>query len=357
MTYQCRIKFISHVDHGDIILGKTSKSLSQKTYEHEFTASADTGKILSLRNLRPGLDRGIELISFEIDGFNLPEPKEFTRFKMLDNPYVENKIIKEKELFFNGELEFEINEDRLCWFPTYYSKNKIDFVYQNNLATCTGAEGCWGGEDVEHTKEYFNVPFDPSISPKQGDNFALGCSQTYGTSMDKARTWPALMGYRNFGVPAGGIDSIYYNAHRIIELYKPGSMIIMFPTLTRRLIEFQKGDYFFRVPAHLNHLEEVFDRDYYWIKSDKLSQMLSAVIQEIVTDEENEYSKKFLQLISTLPCDISVSSWDQETYEILPNYFKKILPFFDRLDRASDSTHYGPKSHKNWVEKLKNHKI
>ena len=355
MTYQCRIKFISHVDNGDIILGKVSESLRRKTYEHEFTASATTGKILSLRNLRLGLDRGVELISFEIDGFNLPEPKEFTRFKMLDNPYVENKIIKEKELFFNGELEFEINEARLCWFPTYYSKNNVDFVYQNNQATCTGAEGCWDGEDAEHTKEYFNVPFDPSMSPKQGDNFALGCSQTYGTSLDKASTWPSLMGYRNFGVPGGGVDSIYYNAHRIVELYKPQSMIIMFPTLDRRLLEFQKGEYFFRIPICSNIEYNLLDR--YWVSSGELLKMISNLQREVVLDEDNQYSQKFLQSVSALPCDISVSSWDQETYEILPNYFKKVLPFFNRLDRASDGTHYGPKSHKNWVKKLKNHNM
>ena len=355
MTYQCRIKLISHVDHGDITLGKLSEGLQQKTYEHEFTASGTDERILSLKNLKPGLDKGVELISLEVDGYHLPEPKEFTRFMMLDNPYVDNKIIQEKELFFNGELSFELDEDRLLWFQTYYSKNKIDFVYPNNLATCTGVEGCWDGEDVEHTKEYLNVPFDPSISPKQGDNFALGCSQTYGTAVDKTKTWPALLGYRNFGVPAGGIDSIYYNAHRIVELFKPESMIIMFPILARRLLEFQKGEYFFRMPICSN-IEYTY-LDHYWISSEELLKMISHLQREIVLDQDDEYSKHYLQKISALPCDIRVSSWDQETYEILPNYFQKVLPFFDQVDKALDGAHHGPKSHKNWIEKFKNHNI
>ena len=357
MTYQCRIKFISHVDHGDITVGQLSEGLQLKTYEHEFTASGTSGKILSLKNLKPGLNKGVELISFEVDGFNLPEPKEFTRFEMLDNPYVDNKIIEEKELFFNGELSYQIDEDRLRWFPTYYSKKKIDFVYPNNLATCTGIEGCWEGEDVEHTKEYLNVPFDPSMSPKQGDNFALGCSQTYGTAVDKNITWPALIGYRNFGFSGAGIDSIYYNASRIIELFNPSSLIIMFPTLSRRLLEFQKGEHFFRIPVSVNEFDKVYGRDHYWIGSEELEKMLSNVQRRIVLDQYNDYSKHYLQKISALPCDIRVSSWNQETYEILPNYFQKVLPFFDKIDRALDGAHHGPKSHKNWIEKLENHNI
>ena len=357
MTYQCKIKFISHVDHGDIILGGVSKSLSQKTYEHEFTASDKTGIILSLRNLKPALNKGVELLSLEIDGFLLPDPKEFTHFKMLDNPYVDNKTIVEKELFFNGDLAYEIDEDRLHWFPTYYSKKKLDFVYHNNLATCTGVEGCWEGEDVQHTKEYLNVPFHPTMSPEQGGNFALGCSQTYGTSLDKSRTWPALIGYMNFGMPASGIDSIYYNANRIVELFKPKSMIIMFSTLTRRLLEFQKGEYFFRVPVSVNVFDEMYYHDYYWIDAKELKKITSNIQRQIVLDQDNDYPKHFLQKISALPCDIRVSSWDQETYDILPNYFKKVLPFFEKVDLALDGEHHGPKSHKNWIENLKNHNI
>ena len=97
MTYQCKIKFTSHVDHGDIIIGKVAKSLLRKTYEHEFTASETKERIFSLKNLSTGLDKGVELISFEIDGFTLPDPKKFTCFKMEGNPYVDNTILKEKE--------------------------------------------------------------------------------------------------------------------------------------------------------------------------------------------------------------------------------------------------------------------
>ena len=70
MTYQCRIKLVSHLDHGKITMGEMSERLSQKTYEHRFTAPGKKTKIFSLEELSPGLDKGVELISLEIDGFH-----------------------------------------------------------------------------------------------------------------------------------------------------------------------------------------------------------------------------------------------------------------------------------------------
>jgi len=366
MTYQCRIKFTSHVDHGDIILGKVSERLRRKTYEHEFTASANTGKILSLRNLRPGLDRGIELISFEIDSFLLSNPGEFTSFQIIDNfrPYIgTRRLSKDKNLVFNGDLEFEIDQDKLCWFPYYYSASKIDFVYYNYLATCQGVEGCWPGEETEHTDQYLNVPWHPSVKPGANSKFALGCSMTHGTALDRNLVWPTLVGYDNFGVPGAGVDSIFYNAYRLVELFKPESIIIMFPDLSRRLLEFEKRGYFFRIPiipttiSEDTELSTFLGINNYWIDKQEIKNLIKQKWKQMLLDETNDHSKYYLQKIANLSCDIHVSSWNPETYEILPKYFKNVLPFFDKIDLALDKNHYGPKSHKNWVEKIKNHNI
>jgi hypothetical protein len=355
MTYQCRIKLVSHLDHGKITMGEMSERLSQKTYEHRFTAPGKKTKIFSLEELSPGLDKGVELISLEIDGFHVHEIEKFTQFEMIGNPYVENDRIKEKEFRFNGVFELDIDHSRLFWFPHYYSKRKIDFVYGNNLHTCTGVEGCWGGENLVHTEGLINAPFDRSVSPKQGDNFALGCSQTYGSAVDKNRTWPALIGYHNFGTPGAGVDSIFYNAYRIVELFKPKTMIIVFPSLSRRLLEFQRGDYFFRIPCSINDLwsGELYEKDHYWIDRKQLGEMLLNIEKQMVEDTDDQYSKNFLTRISDLPCDTYVSSWNHETYEILPKYFKNVLPFFDKIDLALDQKHHGPLSHEKWAEKIK----
>jgi hypothetical protein len=250
----------------------------------------------------------------------------------------------------------KIDKDKLYWFPTYYSKNKIDFVYFNNLATCQSVEGCWEGEKTGHLSRHLNVPYHPSVNPNVNDKFALGCSITYGTAMDRTRTWPALMGYENFGVSSAGIDSIFYNASRLVELFKPKTMIIMFPNMFRRLLEFERGGYFFRIPIAINPLGKLYDQDYHWIGSKEIKDLVLKTQRQIVIDQNNDHSKHskhYLQKISDLSCDIRVSSWSRETYEILPDYFEKILPFFEKMDLALDNSHYGPLSHQRWVEKLK----
>lgn len=364
MTYQCRIELVSHLDQGKITMGEVSERLSQKTYEHRFTATGKKTKIFSLEDLSPGLDKGIELISLEIDGFRLSDIEKFTQFEMIGNPYVDNDRIKKKDLRFNGVLELDIDPG-LFWFPYYYSKRKIDFVYNNGLHTCTGVEGCWPGEDPCHTEELINAPFDQSLSPKQQDNFALG-SRTYGTAVDRNRTWPALLGYHNFGIPGSGVDSIFYNAYRIVELFKPKTMIIVFPSLSRRLIEFQVRDYFFRIPCTINNnysthseitlswaAKKLYEKDHYWIDKRQLKEMFLNRLQQIIEDTDDQYSKNFLDKISNLPCDIYVSSYSHKTYKILPKYFKNVLPFFDKIDLALDQTHHGPLSHEKWAEKIK----
>ena len=331
MIYQVKIKIQSHVEHGNIIIGDQSLPLSKKIFEHEFNTTGSTEKILSIDGLSPGLDKAVEIEWCEIDGYVLPEPEIFFTFQMLGNPYVENVSIKEKVIAFNGDLEFKVDQDRLLYFPYHYSKNRIDFVYNNH--------------------------FGKFQAPNPAGKIALGCSQTFGIGIDKTETWPALLGYDNYGVPAIGVDAIFCNAKRIIELYQPKSMIIMFPNMDRRLLQFQKGDYYFRIPVLINHLEDLFDQDYYWIKSDELKQKISSECNEIIKDEDNEHSKKFLQLISALPCDIHVSSWSNGTYEQLPKYFKNVLPSFEGVDKSSDGQHYGPLSHKKWAESIKNHNI
>jgi hypothetical protein len=366
MTFRCRLKIRSHVDHGDIMIGEESHSLSKKIYEYEFTSLGSREKILSLKNLAPGLDEGVELISCEIDGLLLSNPEEFTSFQMLDNPYVDNRLIKERNLVFNGDLEFKIDKDKLYWFPTYYSKNKIDFVYQNNLATCQGVEGCWQDEKTEHLSGATNIPYDPSVKPEVNDKFALGCSVTYGTAVDRTQTWPALLGYENFGVPGAGVDAIFYNAYKIVELFKPKTMIIMFPDMSRRMLEFERKGHFFRMPitsSTRGFLTGDFNqgtfplRPNFWIGSKEINELVLQRERQMVEDENNDHSKHYLQKISALPCDIRVSSYNLETYKILPNYFKNVLPFFNSLDKALDDSHPGPLSHKNWVEELKNHNI
>ncbi len=358
MIFQCRIKIKSHIDHGSIIIGGITHQLERKTYEHEFSSEGSSQRIVSLSNLKPGLDTGVEISGLEIDSFSPPDPKHFLRFRMINNRYVDNRVINETNLVFNGDLSLDINLDRLLYFPHYYSKKKFDFVYLNNYLTCTGPEGCWDGEESVHDDLFPNQPYDPSIIPSASDNFALGCSFTYGTAMDRSKCWPSLIGYRNFGLGGSGIDAIFNNASQLIEMFKPKKIIILFPNLERRLLEFKSKGHHFRIPNGINGiLGEMYEQDHYWIDRKELKALEQENQKLIIEDKDNVYSKSFLEKISKLPCDIGVSSWSPETYKTLPKYFKNILPLFEKIDFALDDTHPGVESHKNWVEKIKNHKI
>lgn len=369
MNYQCRIELRSHINHGEIVLGDVVHELEEKEYHHSFTSAGDRDRIISIRGLSSGLERGIEILSVEIDGFVLPERfiTLFVSFSMEGNPYVDNRVINEKEIMFNGGVVFTVDKEILMYFPWYHSKKEIDFVYLNKLATCTNSVGCWSGEGDIHPDEWPNVPYDPLIKCQKGDDFALGCSVTYGTAVEKSLTWPSLLELHNFGQPGMGVDSIYHIASQVVGKWSPGRMIILFPELSRRLIKFRRGDYHFRFPCTIrgpvnlgfDPLDQSLDAysDYYHLKAKELYGMFQDVKKEMVLDNGNTYSRRYLKLISELPCEIQVSSWNKETYEILPNHFKNVLPFFNRTDRALDASHPGPLSHENWVEELKNHNI
>lgn len=298
MDFKYKLKFISHTDQGTVNLG--DRVIDLKTgieFEHDFVIAMGQGKqILSIKNLPAGISKGLEIYEMKVNDFKIKNPQTYTSFRMKDNPYVQNRMIKEKFLVFNGELFLDVDYDRLLWFPHFYSKDRIDFTYSNNLVSCQGEEGCWDGEKTEHEDQYVNVPFHPSISPMMGDKFGLGCSMTYGTGVDKKLTWPALIGYHNLAIPGSGIDAIYYNARRLTDLYRPKKMIILFPGMARGLIEFERNGYFFRVPVGVAQpLGSLYDEDYFWISSREISEMAQKTQKEMVLDENHEYSHTYLR--------------------------------------------------------------
>lgn len=363
MTYHCRIELQSHINHGEIVLGDSIHQLEERKYQHDFTSPGDGDKIISLRGLPPGLDRGIEILSIEIDGSFLPYHliPMFLPFVMEGNLYVANQKINEKEIMFNGVFTFMVDRDRLMYFPWYYSKKEIDFIYLNRLATCTNSFGCWEAEENTHEDEWSNVPYDPSLNCNHGDNFAIGCSVTYGTAVEKNLTWPSLLGYHNFGQPGIGIDSIYHIASQIVKQWSPRKIIILFPELTRRLIKFKKGDYYFRFPCTIdgpvNPKVSSGTSDFYYLKAKELDRMFEQIKKEMILDEENTYSRHHLRLLAELPCEIHVSSWHESTYKILPEFFDNVLPLFERYGMTIDGQHPDAESHKKWVENIKNHNI
>ena len=374
MKTTCQLTFKNHLGDGKINTGDSSQDSKTKTFE--INREIDTSiavKVLSLTELPAGIKNGLVIDQMTVDGIKV-DPRIHTRFRMVDNPYVENRHINESNLVFNGDLYIDINEPDLFWFPYFYSNKKIDFVFQNNLASCQSEDGCWEGESEPHRDEKLNVPFDPGINFEKGDLIALGCSVTYGNSLPKAKRWPDQLGLKNFGVPGLGIDSIYYNARMMSDIYQPGSITILFPNMARRLLEFESKGNYFRMSCPYNKqvirnpldylkkflLELIEDpadkdtyRDHFWISREAIQKLTEETIKKIVDDVDYDHSRGYLEKIASLPCPVMVSSWDEETYDILPQYFKNVLPFFKKVDVAKDGKHPGPDSHRFWADSVK----
>ena len=363
----CELILESHINEGRISIGSAEELIKKQKYHIKINIKENEEKnIISLSKLPPGLKKGLEIISFKIDNVDLLllnhlETKDFCYFEMKGNPYVDNIAIAETMIVFNGNLIIKLNLRKILWFPTYYSKKQQDFVFDNNHETCTNADGCYHGEINPHDGRWLNIPYSQKIDLKN-KKIALGCSVTYGTGISKLKTWPALLGFSNYGVPGAGVDSIYFNLVSLSAVSTIKSVIILLPDLSRRLITFKKKNYYFRIPFTINtNISDQFKNDYFWLNQKKYQELKDEIISSMVKDRTSEYSKKYLEKLSLLPHDIKVSSWSRETYDLLTKYFQNILPFFEKIDHANDDQnnipHPGSLSHYQWVEKIKNNNI
>lgn len=356
-----KIKIVlrSHLSKGQIIINGTRESLSMTDYLCEFDPDGpDSGIIASVSGMPPGIKKGIELVCFDLNGrnlFDIPHLslKDFCVFRMKDNPYVSNETIAERNIVFNGDLVLSLDREKVFWFPFHYSERPDGFVYGNNQTSCENDDGCYHGEKKEHLDTWSNLPFH-GIDLSRSTKVAVGCSVTYGTGVSKSHVWPTLLGFTNMGVPAVGIDAIYYNLETLLNTgTSPEQVIILFPSLERRLARFERDGMHFRIPIVIHGGQSARENNFFWADQNQLQGMADRTRQEAISDTENLYSKGFMDKIARLPISVAVSSWSKDTYQILPHYFERVLPFFEVLDDANDDPpHPGPLSHRKWAEKI-----
>lgn len=250
-----------------------------------------------------------------------------------------------------------ILKNNSTWFPHFYSKRKVDYVYSNNLATCRNLDGCYHGESKGHLDIYFNTPYHPKVNGLRTSKIGLGCSMTFGTGVEKHKTWPALLGYKNLGMPGIGVDGIYYNLVRLIEDFRPHKVIICFPNMERKLLIFKKKNFYFRIPVSVSDDMPNYDRDFFCISRSEIKELIMKTKEQIQKENIIEYSSHFLKKISKLDVDLTVGTWCEYTMPHLSHFFKNPLPLFYKHDLSNDRQHHGVESHKNWAEIIKNHKI
>jgi hypothetical protein len=346
------------ITHGEI----DGVHLSVGNYQLEYDVELDKiSNLFVLKNLKPGLERGFTIEKILFDGFEIFYWKDFLSFEMLDNRFVENRLLgRENELRFNGVMRICIESKKINYSRW---KNIDGWVFNQNLHSCTNDDGCYLGEKNEHKEEFISLPYKKDIfynKNKKTDYLILGCSVTYGTAVEKNKIWPNLIGKKNINlsVPGFGIDTIYITLKNALKEFSFKKLIILFPNLERRLFQIGKKQNALSIPLTIN-MEitdiEFQESNYYGIDSKDFLQGYQKTKKKIIKDINNIYSKKIMAKISKLfdKNKIFVSSWNRETYKILPNHFKNILPFFETIDLANDKKHMGPKSHEKWANSIK----
>jgi hypothetical protein len=329
-------------------------------YQFEYDVELDKiSSLFTIKNLNIGLKTGFTIEKILFDGFPVSLWRDFLSFEMTDNPYVDNQLLEgENDIRFNGTMRICINSKKI-YFNPWATVN--GWIYNQNLHSCTNDDGCYHGEKNHHIEQFISLPYRKDIfynSHKKTNYLVLGCSVTYGIGIEKNKIWPNLITKKNINLscPGFGVDSIYITLKKALQEFSFDKVIILFPSLSRRLMKIKNINTVCLIPVvpALNMNSPIYKNNYYGMTKDHLSLQVEKTKRKIVSDLDNIYSKKFLNKISriVMPENLFVSSWDKNTYKILSNYFVNILPVFALADLANDNQHPGAISHENWVKSI-----
>jgi hypothetical protein len=341
------------------------QSLKVGKYKFDYDVELDkTFTLFTLKNLKPGLSQGFIIEKILFDGFEINHWKDFLSFNMIDNPYVKNILLdRENDLRFNGEMKILLDSKKVFWNFWYSSKKKIGWIFNQNFHGCKNEDGCYVGEKNPHEENFLYLPYDKNIfyeKNKQTEYLILGCSITYGAGIEKNKIWPNKINKKNINLSCSsfGVDSIYITLKNALQEFTFDKVIILFPDLNRRLLRIKNYETIYSIPLTIRHEinSPAFLNNYYGITKKNLSLGIDKTKRKMCNDIDNIYSKKIMKKISNIfnVDKIFVSSWNRETYQLLPKYFKNILPFFDRIDLANDNDHPGAKSHEKWAISINN---
>jgi hypothetical protein len=187
-------------------------------------------------------------------------------------------------------------------------------IYQNNNGKLEGGR--------QHDPIYNNENVGRQI-------YTFGCSWTYGWDLEQTQTFTHLLGDKNtsvhnYGAGGTGLD---FAVKTLSEVY--------IPTSTRQIFIITVPHYFRRT----------------WFDDGGVVMKAWQVKEKVDINEYNNYSY-FLHHYNMLNTfvgrdKIIWGTWDMD----LPK--DKFDVFFERIDYTEDGLHPGPKSHKQYAEKIK----
>lgn len=376
MKYNCKIKTKIITSGFPIIISCNGEEIVlDRDCDHDFELELSyTGVdpiLLSVKGIKPGGKQRVSVTDILINGARLMDYRKFCLFERKNNLYIENiPVESEPELSFNGNFILNIskNPDQFRWFSFYFSKKRIDFVYNNTQHDCHAEYGCYEAcicpKTTTHVLSWQNKPHRDYAVDRSYEYACFGCSVTYGSAIPLSETWPSQLsrklnvGVLNFGVPRIGIDGILHNLISAVQKFKIKNIVILLPNLERRLSRIKRGDYYFRIPITGNALPE--DSSTYtgniYMDSNWLNEKLLKKHHAILRDNDNRFGRKacdlLLKKLHQLDIPFGLSSWSMETYDYIKKKIdaKNLLPFFENDRRAMDRSHPSTNCHDQFVK-------
>lgn len=159
---------------------------------------------------------------------------------------------------------------------------------------------------------------------QEHDNFAFGCSHTYGTGVEINETWAYKVGALNLGIESISADTVVRFMKEVIKTHVPKKIYVLWPDWTRFEIV-KDGNYKSLLSSDSDYIKYMKDHNETWLRSNFAQRV----------NETKELCK-----------NNNIKLQHMTLYDL--------IPYIDHADRWPISKlghHYAPEWH-NWVAEL-----
>ena len=274
-----------------------------KKFNLEITKSGKTPELVKAKH-----EQIITVDRVNLNGVDL-KTNELGEFSMTDNLYVEDETIQTDRLHLNGKWRLELPARELKGDVTY---RLAELELRDVLRDC--------------------------------DIACFGCSQTYGSFLDKHETWPSRLKeitdlkVMNYGIAGSNINEITSFVDHYCENHKAGTILIYLPHTFRRQMTID-GEIKRLMPLDPENKELLMHGEEHSIAvlSGKLFEWLENI---------SSHTRVFFGTYQT-----SENMIYQNT-----KLKKHMMPFLegDQFPKTSDGLHHGPEFNQEFAKKLKN---
>lgn len=291
----------------DSVLSKNIELTKEINYFEQFMVKiVKNGKTMDIVKKNHNQTLVVERIT--LNGIDL-KVREFGRFELKNNPYVENAILETNHLSLNGEWHLDLPKRSL---KGLLDLDKIKDRLRDDMVDC--------------------------------DIACFGCSQTWGSFLDYTETWPYQLqnitkkSVKNFGIRGSSINEIVALTDHYIKEYKSENILLYLPHSFRRQLI---------VDGELSNIDasSIQNRELIMNGEEHSISVLSGELRDWLEDVSRNTKIYF----GTYQTD------EYAIYEKTP-LKKFMIPFLqgDDYPKSSDNSHHGPEYNRDFAKMLKN---